>query len=86
MIKNFHLCNIFLHEHDDLISCIWCHFMMIWSDYERILRVFKILQENNSLPSMNFCTGKSLFKFDFGQNFFNFQPIFNSLTTHFRTN
>ena len=47
---------------------------------------FKILRENNYLPSMIFYYRKSLFKIVLGQNFFNCQQIFKIFAEQFRTN
>ena len=46
---------------------------------------FKILRENNYLPSMIFCTEKSLFKIVFYRTF-KCQPIFKLFAAHFRSN
>ena len=59
--------------------------MILSSDYGRKLS-FKILLENNYLPSMIFYYRKSLFKIVFAQNFFNCQPIFKFFAAYFRTN
>ena len=42
--------------------------------------------ENNYLPSMIFTTEKPLFKFVFGKNLFNCQPILKIFAADFRTN
>ena len=51
-------------------------FILIISDYDRLLRVKKNLRENNYLPSMIFLYRKSLFKIIFWQDLFNCQSIF----------
>ena len=48
--------------------------------------IFKILRENNYLPSMIFYYRKSLFKIVLGQIFFNCQQILKLFAAQFRTN
>ena len=49
--------------------CMLGHFMIISSDYSRILRVLKLCGENNYLPSMIFFLQKTLFKIVLGRTF-----------------
>ena len=58
--------------------------MVISSDCGKILS-FKILRENDYLPSMIFRIDKFLFIIVFGQNFLNRQLIF-IFEAHFSTN
>ena len=56
MIINFRFMQYFLLGLKDfsLSTKYFVNFMIISSDYGRILRVFKILRKNNYLPSMIF--------------------------------
>ena len=55
MIINFRFIQYFLLGLKDFsLSKYFVNFMIISSDYGRILRVFKILRKNNYLPFMIF--------------------------------
>ena len=56
-----------------------------FDDYGRILRLLKFCGKIITSP-MFFFYRKSLIKIDFGQNFFNCQPISKMFAAHFRTN
>ena len=60
MIMIFYCMQHILLEHDDIISCkYFVTFLMISSDYDKILQVLKFCGKNY-LPFMIFCTEKSL--------------------------